>query len=227
MKYKLNSILWIIPFISFLLGYFTINLVFSVNKKITVPSVVGLQFKDAAKNLSEKNLNIRILAEKVDDDLPDGTIITQSPFETEVKHLQSIYLTISKKPDQKLAPDFSRKEIYEINKFTQKNGIKVKSYLVPSNLKKSSCIAQFPKIDEPLEDNRITIYISNGDKKKVIFPDLRGLELQNALEFLNLYSIKPNVIENENKKQKIITEQRPLPGSIVDLDKINVQLKTN
>ena len=224
-KLKLSNIKWTVPFFAFILGYLTVKFIFSINKTIKVPTVIGLQFKDAAKILSENNLNIRIIEEKEDDDLPDGTIITQSPYDSEIKPLQSIYLIISKKAKKKLAPDFRQKNINEINKIARKNGIKTKSYYLPNNQKTALCIAQMPEANEPLEDNRMIIYISNGNNKKIIFPDLRGLELDNALEFLDLYSIKPTILESDFKKEKIIKEQRPLPGSILDLEKIKVQLK--
>jgi len=223
---KLKSLLWVTPFLSFLIGYFTFKFIFYVDKKIRVPIVIGLQLKAAVKILSDNNLNTRVISEKIDDDLPDGTIISQTPSETAVKQSQSVYLIISKKPNKKIAPSFLQKEISEIKKNANKNGIKIKSYAVPNNQKENLCIAQFPQPNIQLENNYVTVYLSDGNKKKVIFPDLRGLELEHALEFLNLYSIKPSITaENENSKEKTIIDQRPLAGSIIDLEKINVQLK--
>jgi beta-lactam-binding protein with PASTA domain len=223
---KLKSLFWTIPFISFLLGYLLFKFIFSINNKIVVPTVVGLQLKDAVKILSDTNLNIKIITEKEDDDLPDGTIIAQTPFNTEVKPLQSVYLTTSKKPKKRFAPNFVKKNINEINKIAQKEEIKIKKYFLPSNQKEDICIIQSPKDGELLKDDRITLYISSTNNKKVIFPDLRDLSLQNALDFLNLYSIKPTITkENEDQKDKIIIDQRPLAGSIVDLEKVTVQLK--
>lgn len=226
MNIKLKSFVWTLPFISFIFGYFTFRLIFSLTKKINVPSVVGLQVKDAVKILSDNNLNTKIIAEKEDADLPDGTIITQTPFNIEIKPLQSVYLTVSKKPPLKKAPQLEKKEVNEIIKLCKKNGIKYKFYYIPSNQTKSYCIAQYPKADSPLEENKVIAYISNNNSKMVIFPNLKEMNLEYALEFLNLYSIKPKVtIDNEHNKKNIIKDQRPIPGSIVDLEKINVQLK--
>lgn len=226
MKIKLRSFLWTFPFISFILGYFTFRLIFSLNKKIKVPAVIGIQIKDAVKILSDNNLNTKIIAEKEDNDLPDGTIITQNPFNIDVKPLQSIYLTISKKAPLKNAPQLEKKEINEITKICKKHGIKYKFYYVPSNQNKNYCVTQYPKANIPLEENKIIVYISNGNKKMVIFPNLKEMDLKYALEFLSLYSIKPKITaETENSKSQIIKDQRPIPGSIVNLEKVNVQLK--
>ena len=65
-----KNILWLAPFICFLGGYFIVRSFFHVNT-IPTPSVVGRSLHDAFTILSNHNLNIRLLTQKEDPDLPN------------------------------------------------------------------------------------------------------------------------------------------------------------
>lgn len=224
-KIKLKSLLWLLPFAVFLTGYFIFDFIF-YESKIDVPSVVGKSLQDGVKILANSNLNIRIIAEKENNELPENTIITQKPDNIKVKSHQTIFVTISKKEYPK-TPDYINQNIHDIIKDLNSKNIKYKIIELPNSATKDNCIAQVPKPELPLTENRMTIYISNGNKKLYIFPDLRGLQLDEVLEFLKLYGITPQIRFDSLSpfESKRITDQRPLAGSIFNLEKINVVLK--
>ncbi len=224
---KLSNFLWTLPFIFFLLGYGLLSF-FVANKEVYVPFLIGKSLQEAVSMLVQQNLNVRIISEKEDADLPHGTVINQTPLNTKIKQQQSVYLTISKQPSKLRAPNLQGKSLEEINKILAQSTYKSKIYYVPSLLPKDVCIAQIPKPATVLEENRIILYVSSGNQKPVVFPDLRKHDLQSVLDFLQLYTIKPVIIyeqELDGMNARII-EQKPLPGSIINLGQnFVVQLK--
>ena len=64
----LKKYLWILPFLSFLLGYQFLSTLTTVHE-LKVPPLVGLSVTEAVKVLSDNNLNARIMAEKEEPDL--------------------------------------------------------------------------------------------------------------------------------------------------------------
>ena len=50
---------------------------------------------------------------------------------------------------------------------------------------------------EPLEKNRLILYISSGNNKPIIWPDFTGMPLQHVVEFLDNYNIEPHIIHDD------------------------------
>jgi len=57
---KLNSFLWIVPFISFIGGYFFLSLWFW-QQPIKTPNIIGYSLNQAATILAQQQLNFRII----------------------------------------------------------------------------------------------------------------------------------------------------------------------
>jgi beta-lactam-binding protein with PASTA domain len=154
----------IIPFISFFLGYYTIDNILFRNRA-QVPNVVGLYIYDAIKKLSEYKLNARILYEKEDYGMPEGIILDQNPTsESIVKPNQSVFLTITRKPNPIYAPNLYNLDINDIDKLISKD-IEIKKYPLelndyPSNIIIAQSIEPYDKINKPL-------YIYYTIKKKI------------------------------------------------------------
>lgn len=228
-KNFLINFLWIAPFISFFLGYRILDKFFYINE-IEVPSIIGKPLNEGSRILSDNNLSIRILAEKEDSDLPEGTILDQKPIKQKNKPKQPVYLVISKKPISFIIPEFRGQKFQEIQKLLKEKKISCKIYKIESNYPPDICLAQYPGPGQCPEDKKIFLYISTGNKKDILFPDLKGQDLEKVLNFLDLNNIKVSIFttnseQYDTKNNYIIQDQKPLAGSILKLNpNINVQL---
>ncbi len=201
---------------------------------IETPSLVGKNINESFVILSAHNLNPRLLGQNEEPELPEGTILRQTPYpKQKIKSHQSIFLVVSKKPPTKQAPHCVNKSVDEINHLIPKT-IRIDSHQVPSTYPINRCFAQFPAPSEALDNNQLTLYISAGNNKPIIWPDFTHKEIQEVTNFLQKYQIKPHVIHyhppkpNHVCKTCHIIEQRPLAGSLISLDNtknISVQLR--
>lgn len=216
----IKNFLWTMPFISFLLGYYCLHQLYTV-PSLTIPNVIGKQLPEAVGILSDYNLNARLIAEKEDPDLPDYTIVSQTPREnTHIKSHQSIFLVVTRQPKKTIAPNLIGKPLEAIKTCIDTHHIHGKMYTAPSPYPKGHCFTQFPSPNSPLKDNFLIYYISSSNKKPVLWPNFRGKSLDLVQEFLQQHNLKPEIQGNREKgTEPIITDQRPLPGSIIDLTK--------
>lgn len=229
---KIENYLWLLPFLCFLFGYYLTNYLLSV-PSLETPALLGKNINHGVKLLSERNLNLRIIQEKEDNDLPDGTIVSQSPSEHQkVKANQTIFCVTSRQAQTKTAPNLINQNMQQVNELVKNERVRTKAYMIPSNHKEGLCIAQFPSHHEPLHQQSIITYISAGNKKPVLFPSLKGKDINQVKEFFALYGIKLSVshASHVDKQHQCTTccvvEQKPLAGSIVDMSKpLHVQVQ--
>lgn len=229
---KITNFLWTIPFLCFLGTYIALSFFFT-KPTIHAPVLIGKQLSDAFSLLSAHNLNPRLLREQIDDDLPAGTILSQVPTAGQkIKPHQQIFITVSKKTKKLPAPQLVGKWYDRITEQLNTTGIKHKVYYLQSKKPKGSVIAQIPQAHTPLPNNRMILYVSDTNNKPIIFPDFTQQTVQQINQFLAAYDIKPRIYharaikkDHECSSCRVI-EQRPLPGSIIDLQKpLSVQLK--
>jgi len=212
------QICWILPFACFLIGYIFATYLFAV-KKIEVPQLVGLPISQGLKKLSDYKLNIRIIAEKEDLDLPSGTIISQKPTHRQyVKPQNAIFVVISKKPAHKKTPYLLNKKINQAKDQLSKQTLNYKIFTLPIQAPSNTVIAQYPAPDTPIIGH-IYLYQASPSNQLYLFPDLKQRSLNDVLSFLEGYNIKSTITykNHQTKGQHIITEQRPLPGTLVSL----------
>jgi len=210
--------LWLVPFGSFLVGYLFAHYFFAV-KTITVPRLVGLPISQGLKKLSDYKLNIRIIAEKEDLDLPTGTIISQKPIHPQqVKAQHAIFVVISKKPEQKKTPHLIGKNIEQAKKELSKLHLNYKIYTLPLPAPHNTVAAQYPAPNAPFVGH-IYLYQATAPEHQYILPHLQKRELNDVLSFLERYNIKSTITYQNHsaKDQYIVVEQRPLPGTLISL----------
>ncbi|MCK5632569.1 PASTA domain-containing protein [bacterium] len=228
---KIKNYLWALPFFSFFAGYLFVQRISSI-EQLQAPSIVGKQLQNAVAELSAKNLNLRFITQKEDPDLPQGTILSQTPCAGQnIKPHQSLYVVISKKPEKIAAPLLTKKSRTTIEKELLALGVRNKSYFLPSNAPTDSCIAQLPAFGNLLQEKKVITYISSGNKKPVLIPNFKNKSITDILEFLQKYEIKAEITHTSAKKidhicdqNCIITNQRPLAGSIVTISPQNPTL---
>ncbi|MBA3954767.1 PASTA domain-containing protein [Candidatus Dependentiae bacterium] len=227
MSFKLQSFLWMLPFICFLSGYQLLR-VFTHREIIETPAVVGLHVADAIKIFSRFNLNTRILTEKEDSDLPEGIIISQAPAAGQkVKAHQSIYLVATRHPAKPQAPRLEGLTLSQAQAAAKQSDVRLKTAFIESNALQNKCFAQNVRPGEELESKNILAYFSAGTTSIRILPDLKNRKVSEVLPFLKNYGIE-TVVAHANPSNAdlehtctscIVTEQRPLAGTLVDLKK--------
>ena len=153
-----KNILWLVPFICFLSGYMIVRSLFHINT-ISTPSVVGKHLYEAFALLSNQHLNVRLLAQKEDADLPNGTVINQVPSPGQmVKPRQTVFLALSKQPPIPIAPQLIGKHYQTIKNEIRSAKLRFKAYFLESPYPANTCIAQMPSPHKSLSDNILIVY---------------------------------------------------------------------
>lgn len=215
-KQFLVSFVWVVPFIAFIAGYLLVRGL-THTETITVPAIMGLHLTDAIRTLSSDSLNVRILAEKEDPDLHEGMILSQTPEPgTLVKPHQSIFLVITCKPLKPQAPTLLGTTLSQAQVRARNASITLKTYTLESPIPQGRVIAQSVMPRRDVKENSLTIYTSKGSTPLRIFPQLKGKKPDEVTSFFGLYDIPVSVKGPHNK---VIKDQRPLAGTLIDIRK--------
>ena len=233
---KFNSYFWLIPFISFVFGYYLVSLVYQSPVSKT-PSLVGTSLQDAVLQTSELNLNIRIVGHKQETDLPEATIMSQMPQAgTAIKANQALYCVISEKPAIPHVPHLLKKNKEAVIAELNKRGLRFKIFYTESILPLDTCVAQWPNSGTQGDVTKsVIMYLSAGSNKPIIWPDFKGMPLPDVLEFLAIQGISPIVNHTTLLEPGhvcgydcLVVDQRPVAGSILALNSnknLQVQLQ--
>lgn len=222
--------IWLLPLICFFGSYFIFHCFFS-SHHLSTPSLIGKQLPEAIQLLSDCNLNMRVLSQKEDDDLAPGTILSQLPSaQSSIRPHQSLFVVLSKKAEQKKAPHFLQKKRFNCLEIAEKQNILVKIYET-SHITEDICIGQIPEPGQPLIDNRITLYISQCLSKPILLPSFKKRPVEEITTFLTERCINFSIVHAKpvdqlhSCKNCIVTQQKPLAGSLIDLKKpLTIQL---
>ena len=231
-KQKLKQLVWLVPFASFALGYIFLSYTFQ-SKTIKTPHFIGSSLHEAMTHASASNLRLQIITEKEHSHIEPGTILEQKPQSgSAIKEKQSVYIITSRAPQQKNCPVILNRTVDDIKTICEKKRIKQKSYYIPSATTEGLSIAQIPEANKPLKEHKIISYIAEKQSPFFILPDFRGLELNKVIEFLRDQDIDFSVYHKTTKmngpypRDAIISNQKPLIGSFVKLDKsTHIQLQ--
>lgn len=226
---NIKNLIWILPFCCFILGYQLLNQLYKTEKVLT-PNLIGLTVAEALKITSQLKLNLRIISEQTEQDLPEDTILTQKPTTQFVKTNQVIFVVIAKKPAPQNTPNLYGLKLPEVQAKLNSQDLQFKSYLLPSIAPQQTCFAQSPTAGHILNTNKLITYFSTGQsvdhKQLVIMPNFSGrnlTEIQNFCTSHNL-ALKMRRLEHndlpQNYNQDDIVDQKPNAGTIVDLNKL-------
>lgn len=226
---SLKQFLWLLPFCCFIIGYQLLNIIFTTDY-LPTPQLIGLPLDQAVKLTAQKNLNLRIIAEKPDPDLPNHTVISQVPTSQSVRPNQTMHVVISQKPTAKIAPKLIEESIQKINQLSSDQHLQVKFYQLPNSFPQGICFAQSPAPKEALNQPKMIAYLSSGPNKLVVMPNFSEHAYETVLDFLHEHQIKYQIITacQPTASHHAIIDQRPIAGTILDLSKLTqVQLCIN
>lgn len=223
---KFFNQIWFIPFLCFISGYYFFSY-FYPDQDIIVPNITGMNLQDSIRILTGLNLSLFLLKELENPDLSEGIILNQSPsVGQKVKKNQNIFVTISKKPKILNIPNFFEQKQYQISKYLEDLGIVGEFFWIDSFYPLNSCIAQSFKQNDMLNNGKLLIYLSAGENNFYIVPLLKGCKIKKMYDSLDLDKIKLDIFYKNRKvdnyqdfENYFIVDQKPMAGSIVDLDK--------
>ena len=228
----IKDIFWITPFIFFLAGYQFLN-VFFYKPTTKAPLLIGKTLPQALVSLSQNNLNMRMIAQREDPDVPAGTIISQTPrAQSAIRPQQTVFLVISKKPVQPLVPDLRNKTATDYAKILKELKLRYRCFPLVSNHPENTCLAQIPTPEKELPAGGAILYIASQDTSSVLFPSFKGKSVEEVKTFLKKYDLTPNIYHtydthpSHSCKHCKVAEQKPLAGSFVSLkEPFSIQLK--
>jgi hypothetical protein len=227
------SFLWIAPFVSLVAGYVSMRMLITP-ATIKAPSVSGIPVELACKILSEHNIAMQIIQYKVDPDTPHNTVINQTPAaQHTMRPHQTMFLTVSQEPIAQKAPDLYQKNNDSIKNMATPLGIKIYYYPLKVSFVKERCFAQYPAASSPLAQRSMVAYMACPNAEAVIWPQCVGRPLDEVLQFLEKFSVKPHISyesghDQLHDEQYVVVDQRPIAGSLIDFKeekKPLVQLK--
>jgi beta-lactam-binding protein with PASTA domain len=231
--FQFRSLLWLMPFASFITGYLLISLVIK-QPALQTPTLTGKTLDQAVLILSQSNLNIRIVGQKEDAQLPEGTILTQTPTPgSSIKEQQALYVTIAKKPVPLAMPHLLGKTETQAIAELETLSLHAKIYKIASDQPAHTVIAQSPEPGLSANDHIIMLYIATDEQKPILMPNLKNRPLDEVLSFLELHGITPTILHTPVAPDHRCThcsviDQRPLNGTFVKQEKgkpIQVQLQ--
>lgn len=217
---KFSVLICFLPFMFFMLTYYLAHrlLIPSLQQ---MPALVGLSLQEAARHLAPLHLNIRLLAEQEDAQLPAGTILHQTPAaQQKVRPYQTIFVTLAKEPLKHTVPDLHNKPLTHIQELCIKHGWQLKTYYLESNQPHDHCIGHIPGPGETV-DKQLLVYVSKDTTNKPrIMPSLVNLRVPKALDFLQQNDMQATIIHEYppgiyHRCSCKIQDQRPIAGSFI------------
>ena len=104
-------------------GYIAMNLSLE-RDRIDVPVVIGLDLKEASRQIREVGLKPRMAGEEYHVAFPKGTVVRQTPSGgSRIRKNQEVRLTISKGSDETLAPDLVGRSFTRAQRFLAEEGL--------------------------------------------------------------------------------------------------------
>ncbi len=230
-KKRSFSQIWIIPFFGFLIGYGVVNYVLH-KTDVQTPNVMGKSLQESVQVLSQHQLGVRMLQQREDATLPEGTVVDQLPRPAQkIRPNQNVYVTLSVKKQPEQMPDLWGKKQREVLSLMAKKEHEVHEVQVHGSYPQGMCIAQIPGAHEVIEHKKVTLYFSQGRPGVFIMPNVKGFLLKDVQEAFKQHDIRAEIFHSQSLDPEHvctackITDQQPAPGALVNLaGSLQVQL---
>lgn len=208
-KKKSKMPLWITLLVIVALGagigsYFVFS---GDGKTVSVPSLLGMTFDEAAKKYENEDIILIKEGEDFSDEYDEGKIMEQTPKERErVNKPLEIRVKISLGKQELVLEEYKNRDYHEVEEELTQKGLSVKKVFEKNDeYPKDTIFDQSPASGSQMQKGeRITLYISNGPSiAKVKVPNLIGRSEEEAKALLkskNLFT--GNIRSEESDKPK-------------------------
>ncbi|MFQ5946305.1 MAG: PASTA domain-containing protein [Anaerolineae bacterium] len=177
-------------------GYIAMNLTLE-RDRIDVPVVIGLDLKEASRQVREVGLKPRMAGEEYHVAFPKGTVIRQSPSGgSRVRKNKEVRLTISRGSDETLAPDLVGRPLARAQRVLAEEGLLLGSTAkVHMSLPAGEVVAQNPPAGFPVRrGSAVSLLISLGEEERFyVMPNLVGQREEEAIAILKEMGLEPRV----------------------------------
>ncbi len=181
------------------------------------PVLVGKDLSSSLHTASLHQLGVCIVDEIVDQSLPKETVVSQYPRPglTTRPH-QTIFVTITKKPDILRALDFLHKSYAEIVMASERVKLDVRPVFITSLHESNTCFAQVPEPGAEMIDRKMLVYIAQRNQPLLVVPSLVGLRISTAQASLQQAGLQLELLGDEDVgNDALVEDQYPKPGSII------------
>ena len=183
-------------FLSVISGYVAMNLTLE-GDRIDVPVVIGLDLREASRQVREVGLKPRMAGEEYHVAFPKGTVIRQSPSGgSRVRKNKGVRFTISKGSDETLAPDLVGRPLTRAQRLLAEEGLILGSTAkVHTALPEGVVVAQSPSAGFPVRrGSAMNLLISLGEEERFyVMPNLVGQREEEAIAILREMGLEPRV----------------------------------
>ncbi len=228
----LKDLSFFLPFLCFIAGYQILHKVF-YKPTTRAPLLVGKSVPQALQILSEQNLNMRMMAEKEDADIPAGTILAQTPApHASARPQQTVFLVVSKKPARPSMPDLRAMQPEEYINILKKTRTRFRCFEIESNSPEGMCLGQIPVAGKEIPAEGVLLYKASTRSANFLMPSFKNRPIKEVEDFLKKHNLPVQIHHSATPPSThvcdncLVTEQKPLPGSFVSLkNPFTVQLK--
>lgn len=186
-----------------------------------MPNVTGCQLAQATKICSTHRLRIEIIQSNEDPELPDGTIIHQTPAAGhQIKERQTVFIAVTHKPTGLLMPSFIGMSREEINTICSQLNLKPKFHILSYPYPIDRCFCQWPSTERPLTDKTVICYLAAEEENVALWPNFKGQEYSGVTATLGEQGIKTrlNLVPKPNLSYYIV-DQLPKAGATINLSR--------
>lgn len=217
-----SHLLWPLPFLFFIAGYYGINFFARTQETVTTPDLIGKQIPDALLAASNTQLALKIIETQEATTFTEPTILEQIPAPgMTVRVGSTVHIMVAQPPATEQTPDLITSNQTNLPKPCTITGIHVATSLP---VKDGTPLAQYPEPGAPLRDT-ITVYKSKNDEL-LIMPDVTGHLVFEVEDLWKKYGLQVEVHAEHVKASKFqltdtarITEQQPQAGTIFNVNK--------
>lgn len=212
---------------------FIIKKPFHGTENITMPKLIGQDYKSVVSSKEYKNFDIEVLESKYNAEYAEGQIIYQNPpAGRTVKEGADVKIKISKGAKMVSLPNFSRRSAYSTFDEIKKLDLSYEEFPVYSEtIPKGNVVKTEPSSGTSvMAGSNVIVYVSQGPLEKTTrVPDVTNMTLEQAKEELKKYNLfvgEVTEVDSELEKDKVV-EQTPGFAEKVDMNtKVDLKIST-
>ncbi len=190
----------------------------AVNRAVA-PDLIGQTWEDGKKQLEREQLNWQ-LSEANHDTVPEGSVISQLPEpEATMKKNDTVFVTISKGPQQVEMPEIVGLLTEEAQQKLKEKGLSLSGYKTVSDEPINTVLTQNPEKGSPCKAGQeVQVTISGGS---TTVPEVTEMTYEKAIEKLAEASLAGGKIEyievTDENEAGIVKAQSPVAGTLAVL----------
>ncbi len=198
---------------------------------VEVPDVTGVALHEAETTLRQKGLRSAVVAQRFDDAIPEGHVLSQTPEAGElVRQGREISLVLSRGPEVVIVPDLTGKPFREADLLLRAEGLEFGGVVYEHDdvIPEDSVISQTPRPGMPVpKGTLVDLVLSKGPEPvPVLLPSFTGLKLEEAeARLLELGLVPGKVVYEENPdfQEGVVITTDPPPGAELSVgDTVNL-----